>query len=131
MTYGSSSASVKQAPRTPRAMLREYETVVRPLADLHRELSKFVRNPDAFAGEKGRVTAITKEFGELLKANGVDRIISAWWGESDEADGANSVLEGMRALHQSASTALTHMRTPVRKRASKAAAKKKSATKKR
>jgi hypothetical protein len=79
MTYRTSShGSVKQAPRTPRAMLREYEMVVRPLADLQRELSKFIRDPQSFSDVKAHVEEMTSAFAKLLKAQGVDRIVSAW-----------------------------------------------------
>jgi len=116
-------------------MLREYEMVVRPLADLQRELSKFVRDPQSFEDVKAHVEEMTSSFSKLLKSQGVDRIVSAWWGESDESDGKDSVLGAFRELHRSAAGALSGLKPSVRKRAvvrkpAKASAKKPKAVKK-
>jgi uncharacterized protein YidB (DUF937 family) len=125
MTYGvSSSGAVKQASPS-RAVLREYEQVMKPLGERYETLARFVASPTTFTGSKRSVLDAAKGLDDLLNIAGVGEIISSWWGETQEVDGNNAVIESMRLLQRQARSAVRELKLPVRAAAKRAGTMKK------
>ncbi len=110
MTYVSSSSGTVVAAKPARGVQREYETVVAPLGELSAKLGRFVRDPRAYTGTRKEIDEAQKALGELLDRDDVAKIVNAWWGVSEEADGEGAIVSAMRQIQVDARTALRQLK---------------------